>query len=173
MIDAPGVLAVSVAGWEISLETFVIGLLTGLAYAVLAVGLVLVFRATRVINFAHGEIGAFGAALLAKLVLDEHWNFWLALGAVLLVGGAIGALIELVVVRRLFRAPRLILLVASIGVAQLVLVGQLLLPGIDHAARYPSPLHQSWKVGGVLLRSEHFLVMGIVPLVVVALVWFL
>jgi len=54
----------------LSIEIVVIGALTGLTYAILAAGLVLIYRATRVINFAHGEIGAFGATLLAKLVLD-------------------------------------------------------------------------------------------------------
>src|SRR5687767_3611227 len=136
MIDAPGVLAVSVAGWEISLETFVIGLLTGLAYAVLAAGLVLVFRATRVINFAHGEIGAFGAALLAKLVIDQNWNFFIALPLVLAVGGLVGAAIELGVIRRLFKAPRVIVLVATIGVSQLLFVAQLILPQVNTPGRY-------------------------------------
>src|SRR3954470_6034265 len=103
-------IAVSIGSWDVTLEVVTIGLLSGLTYAVLAAGLVLVYRATKVINFAHGEIGAFGAAVLAKLVLDEHWNFWLALAAVLIVGGAVGALVELLVVRRLFRAPRLVLL---------------------------------------------------------------
>src|SRR5205807_8968681 len=93
----------------ITFETLLIGALTGLAYAVLAAGLVLVYRATRVINFAHGEIGAFGAAALALLVLDYHWNFFLALAGVLVIGAAMGAAVELGVVRRLFHAPRLIL----------------------------------------------------------------
>src|SRR5438270_11104098 len=99
---------------DISLEIVIIGALTGLTYALLAAGLVLGFRATRVINFAHGEIGAFGAALLAKLVIDEHWNFFLALLLVLAIGGAVGAAVELGVIRRLFRAPRVIVLVATI-----------------------------------------------------------
>src|SRR5439155_7276619 len=102
----PGREEVNILGWSFSAETIVLGLLSGLTYAVLAAGLVLVYRATKVINFAHGELGAFGGAVLAKLVLDDHWNFWLALVAVLVLGGALGALVELAVVRRLFRAPR-------------------------------------------------------------------
>src|SRR3954470_4631348 len=120
-------IAVSIGSWDVTLEVVTIGVLTGLTYAVLAAGLVLVYRATRVVNFAHGEIGAFGAAILAKLVLDEHWNFFAALAVVLAIGGALGAAIELGVIRRLFRAPRLILLVATIGVSQLVFVMQLAL----------------------------------------------
>src|SRR5207302_5174730 len=118
-----------VHGWSVTPGTIVTGALTGLAYAVLAAGLVLVYRATGVINFAHGEIGAFGAAVLAKLALDEHWNFFLALALVLVIGGVLGGAIELGVVRRLFKAPRLVLLVATIGVSELVFVGELVLPG--------------------------------------------
>src|SRR5688572_33463723 len=102
------IVAVTIAGWDITLEVVTIGMLTGLTYAVLAAGLVLVFRATRVINFAHGEIGAFGAAVLAKLVIDQHWNFFIALPLVLVLGGVIGAGIELGIVRRLFKTPRVI-----------------------------------------------------------------
>src|SRR2546425_7615702 len=102
-------IAVDILSWHITLQTVVIGALTGLTYAVLAAGLVLVYRATKVINFAHGEIGALGAAILAKLVLDEHWNFYVAFVLMLLLGGVIGAVVELGVVRRLFRAPRLVL----------------------------------------------------------------
>lgn len=160
-------------GWSISIETLVIGALTGLAYAVLGAGLVLVYRATRVINFAYGEIGAFGAAALALLVIDYRWNFFLALAAVLVVGALLGAVIELAVVRRLFKAPRLILLVATIGVSQLVFVLQLVLPGVEKTARYPSPIDRSAQVGGLLLRSEHFMVLAVVPAVIATLAYFL
>ena len=162
-------LAFEILGWSISAETLLIGALTGLVYAVLGAGLVLVYRATRVINFAYGEIGAFGAAVLAKLVLDYHWNFFLALVAVLILGGLVGAAVELLVVRRLFKAPRLILLVATIGVAQLVFVFQLVLPGVHHAARYPSPIPGTITVGNLVLRSEHFMVLALVPVVIAAL----
>ncbi|MDT5257448.1 MAG: hypothetical protein QOD10_2528, partial [Mycobacterium sp.] len=161
--------AFEIFGWSISAETLVIGALTGLVYAVLGAGLVLVYRATRVINFAYGEIGAFGAAVLAKLVLDYRWNFFLALAGVLVVGGLLGAAVELLVVRRLFKAPRLILLVATIGVAQLVFVLQLVLPGVKHAARYPSPIPGTITVGNLVLRSEHFMVLAFVPIVIVGL----
>ena len=134
-------------GWSIGIETLVIGLLTGLTYAVLAAGLVLVYRATGIINFAHGEIGAFGAAILAKLVLDKNWNFFATLPLVLLVGGLVGATVELGIVRRLFKSPRVTLLVATIGVAQLAFVAQLLLPKISHPGRYPSPIDRTLKIG--------------------------
>ena len=163
----------SLLGWEIAGQTVLIGAMTGLAYAVLAAGLVLVYRATRVVNFAHGEIGAFGAAVLALLVLEYRWSFFLALPVALLIGCAIGAAVELLVVRRLFRAPRLVLLVATIGVAQLLFVSQLLLPGVTKSAPYPSPLDRNLELGGVLLGSPHFMVLALVPATVAGLSVFL
>ena len=157
----------------ISPEILVIGAITGLAYAALAVGLVLVYRATRVINFAHGEIGAFGAALVAKLVIDEHWNFFLAAAFAALVGGAIGAAIDVGIVRRLFRAPRLVLVVATIGIAQVLFFAQAVLPGINRVAQYPTPLSGTLSIGNLVLRSQHFMVMMCVPALVVALAVFL
>lgn len=162
---------VSLLGWDIALETLVIGALTGLTYGVLGAGLVLVYRATRVINFAYGEVGALGAAVLAKLVLDRGWNFFLALAVVVVVGGAVSAAIELGVVRRLFNAPRLVLLVATIGAAQLVFVLQLLLPGVDRAAPYPTPFDVSFEIGDLVIRGEHVAVLLFVPAIVVALGW--
>ncbi|MEY2430286.1 MAG: hypothetical protein QOC92_11 [Acidimicrobiaceae bacterium] len=167
------VIAISIGSWDISQEIVIIGVLTGLTYAVLAAGLVLVYRATRVINFAHGEIGAFGAAVLAKLVLDEHWNFFLALPLVLALGGLVGAAIELGIVRRLFKAPRVVLMVATIGVSQLALVAQLLLPAIDTPGRYPSPIDRTLTVGSLVLSSQHFMIIAFVPASIVALLLFL
>jgi len=155
----------------VSPEILVVGALTGMAYAVLAAGLVLVYRATRVINFAHGEIGAFGAAVLGKLVLDHGWSFWAALAVVLVCGGVLGGLVEVTVIRRLARGPKLALLVATIGIAQLLLVAQLLLPKVrlENAGPFPSPLDAAFGIGDLVLTSPHFMVIAFVPAVVVGL----
>jgi ABC-type branched-subunit amino acid transport system ATPase component/ABC-type branched-subunit amino acid transport system permease subunit len=160
-------------GWHIGLSPFITGLLTGLCYAILAAGIVLIYRATKVINFAHGEVGAFGATLLAKMVLDWHWNYWLALPTVLVAGAAIGVIIDLAVVRRLFRAPRLILLVATIGVGQVAFLGRVELPRITTSGSYPTPLNRGVKVGSLYLHSQDFMVMAFVPAVIIGLTLFL
>jgi ABC-type branched-subunit amino acid transport system ATPase component/ABC-type branched-subunit amino acid transport system permease subunit len=162
-------------GWTIAPEIVVIGVLTGLAYAVLAAGLVLIHRATKVINFAHGEIGALGAAVLAKLVLDQGWSFWAALALVVTGGGLLGALIEVTVIRRLARAPQLSLLVATIGIAQLLLVAQLLLPRvrIENAGPFPTPLDRSAQIGSLVLGSPHFMMIAFVPAVIAGLAVFM
>ncbi len=146
------------------------GIALGLTYGVLAVGLVLVFRTNRVINLAHGETGAVGAALLAKLVLDEHWPFLPALLLVCVLGGVLGAAIELVVVRRLVDRGPVALLVGTLGVGQLLLVVQFLLPELKAGGQaYPTPFTQTLTIGPVTLGSPELLVLALVPAVVIGL----
>lgn len=163
----------SVLGLDISGAVVLIGLFIGLTYGLLAVGLVLVYKATRVINFAYGETGAFGALLCAKLTYDAGVPFVLSLLIALVVGAAIGALTELVVVRRLFHAPRLILLVATIGVAQLVYFGSLSLPEVTGGNTYPTALDRSAPFLGTIVRAQDFLALAVIPAVIAGLSVFL
>ena len=54
---------------RVPLPVIVLGAIIGMTYGLLAVGLVLVYRSNRIINFAHGEIGAFGAAVFGVAVV--------------------------------------------------------------------------------------------------------
>ena len=91
----------------------------------------------------------------------------------IVTGGVLGAVIELAVVRRLFNAPRVILFVATLGVAQLVLVAQLYLPQLESFGGYPTAWDENWEVAGILVRSEHLLVLIVVPILTGLLAWFL
>ena len=66
-------------GLHISGPSILLGVFTGLTYGVLAIGLILVYRQSRVINFALGEIGAFGATLTGLAVVVWHWQHFFAL----------------------------------------------------------------------------------------------
>jgi ABC-type branched-subunit amino acid transport system permease subunit len=170
VIGGPAVLGVASFG----ADALTHGVILGLVYGVLAAGLVLVYRASGVVNFAHGEAGALGAAVLAKLVLDEHWSFVLALPVVLALGGIIGALSEVCIARRLVNRPRLALLVATIGLSQVLLVAQLLLPKINEVAAYPTPVHRQLSIGSVTLNGPDFVAIAVVPAIVVGLaIWLL
>ncbi len=149
------------------------GAVTGITYGVMAVGIILIFRSARVVNFAIAEMGGFSAALMYRLVIDWDAPFWLSLVASVAVGSLFGAAIELLVVRRLFTAPRVILLVALIGVAQVLLFFQLILPDVTEIRPYPTAWSDRWEIGGVIVRSQELLVLVVIPVVVVALTVFL
>ena len=154
-------------------ELLIVGSLLGLTYGVLAAGLILVYRSSGVVNFAHGQVGAFGAAVLAKLVLDGHVPYLVALPLALGIGAAIGAIVEFAVVRRLARQPRVVLLVATIGVSELLLVAQTALPKIRRVAAFPTPIHRTLTVGSLVLDGRSFMVIALVPALIAALALFL
>ena len=91
---------VEVWGIEIAQQALLVGVVTGLTYAVFAAGFVLVYRSTGVLNFAQGELGAFGVALMALLRTQYSIPYWFALVLSVLACTVIGAVIELTVVRR-------------------------------------------------------------------------
>jgi ABC-type branched-subunit amino acid transport system ATPase component/ABC-type branched-subunit amino acid transport system permease subunit len=145
------------------------GAVTGVTYAVMAAGVILVFRSTRVVNFAVAEMGGFAAALLYRLVVDWDVPFWLSFAACAVVGTASGIAIDLLVVRRLFTAPRVILLVALIGASQLLLFFQLVLPHPTRIAPFPTAWSDRFEIGGVIVRSEELLALVVLPVLVGAL----
>ena len=149
------------------------GAVTGVTYAVMAVSIILIFRSTRVINFAIGQMGGFAAALLYRMVIDWNVPFWISFVACIIVGALLGAGIELLVVRRLFTAPRVIMLVALIGMAQLLLFFQVILPEVTQIRPYPTPWSDRWVIADVVVRSEELLVLIVMPVLVVALAYFL
>ena len=67
------------------------GLINGMVFGLLALGIVLVYRSTKVINLAVGNMGLPASGLLGLLVINYKWPFWIALIAAMLVGTLVGA----------------------------------------------------------------------------------
>ncbi len=85
-----------------------------------------------------------------------------------------GAVIELIVIRRLFTAPRVIVLVATIGIAQLSLAMLIALPEIDApGARFPVPIGGVYEVADVRVVGPQVSILIVVPLVALGLGWLL
>jgi ABC-type branched-subunit amino acid transport system ATPase component/ABC-type branched-subunit amino acid transport system permease subunit len=149
------------------------GVVNGLVIGLLAMGIVLVHRSTRIVNFAVANMGLVGSALFALLVLRYDVPFWIALLISLIAGAAFGVIVDLVVVRRLFTAPRVILLVATIGVAQLALVIVMAYPEVDARESYPVWSGSKWHPAGIEVTATQVAVLAVVPLTALALGWFL
>src|SRR6202050_1928572 len=99
-----------------SIPSFVLvqGVITGLSYGLLAMGLVLIYKTNRVLNFAQGQLGVVAAVFMVKCFYDFGFNYWFALVLSLLLAAAVGALSE-ILLRRLFNRPRVLVMVATIG----------------------------------------------------------
>ena len=126
------------------------GALLGGLSALLALGLALVYRAHRILNFAQGDLGAAPASLAVLLVVTSGASWLVAFVAGLATAVVLGVLVEVLVIRRFFRAPRLISAVATIGLAQVLAGIGLLLPGwfgVDLPPQsFPAPIDVSFTV---------------------------
>ena len=96
------------------IEVLAGGLLAGVMYALVALGFVLIYKASGVFNFAQGAM-VFFAALTFVSLLERGWNFWLALVVTLAVMVVLGLVTERVVLRPLINQAQITLFMATIG----------------------------------------------------------
>jgi ABC-type branched-subunit amino acid transport system ATPase component/ABC-type branched-subunit amino acid transport system permease subunit len=162
----------------VSSGTLVLGLSNGLTVGLLAVGLVLVYKSNRFLNLAHAQLGTLSALLLAKWVLDWHWNWWLAFGASVGAGLVTGLVVDRVFVRPLRRCTNssVRLLLLTIGVSQLLLALTYipaLGPDQSSAPLYPQPFNSHLRVGHVVLTGMSVLTVVLVPTLMAVLAWIL
>ncbi len=164
-----------VGGFDFGIERLILGLFSGLTYGLLAVGLVLVYKSSRFVNFAHGAIGAFGASVLAMLVADHGVPYWVAFGLAIVVAGGISALLEVVVVRRLVGRPSMIGMIATLGISQLILVMALLISSDGFSGfTFPKPpFIPSFQVATLTVGPPIIAMLILGPCLFAALYWFL
>jgi len=171
LMPALVVLALQLVFFRMPLGAWASGAILGLVGSLAAVGLVLVWRSNRILNFAQGDLGGFPATLAVLLVTAGGlpWLAGVALGLVAAI--AVGLAVDLLVVRRFFRAPRLLLTVATLGLSQLLAFCALLLPqawGLGPGVRsLPPPFEFSFAFGGVVFDASDVIALIIAPLVLV------
>jgi branched-chain amino acid transport system permease protein len=124
------------------MSNVVLGFVYGGIYGLIAVGIVLVYRGTRVINFAQGEIGTFSLYLAWYVTVERGMPWWCGALAALAGATAIGLLFERLVVRRMHDATRLSVAVATVGLALFLLAVEIKAWGLSPRS-FPAP------VGGV------------------------
>tara|TARA_Y100000815_G_scaffold273578_1_gene305191 strand:- start:162 stop:1064 length:903 start_codon:yes stop_codon:yes gene_type:complete len=96
------------------IEVLIAGLLSGVMYSLVALGFVLIFKASGVFNFAQGAMVLFAALTFARF-LEMGINFWLAAAIALVVMMVMAVVIERVMLRPLVAQPVIILFMATIG----------------------------------------------------------
>ncbi|HEX5266610.1 MAG TPA: ATP-binding cassette domain-containing protein [Acidimicrobiales bacterium] len=161
-----------------SVGSWVLGLLNGLTIGLLAVGLVLVYKANRFLNLAHAQLGTLSALLLAKWVLDWGWSWWVAFILAVVVGVVTGLLVERFFIGALRKraATPVRLLLMSVALS-FVLLGLTFVPSlgpdVTKAPMFPQPFNSHAAIGGVVLTGMWILTAFLVPILVVGLALFL
>ncbi len=163
-----------------NLGSLMLGVLTGMLYGLLAVGLVLVYRANKFLNLAHGQLGALSALILAKLCLDSGWSYWAAFPVAIAAGVVTGVLVERLFIRRMRArsSSTVSVLLLTLGVSQLMLA-LLFIPALQpnqvrlQLKGFPLPVSSGFTFGGVVFGGQYILILILVPTLVAAIALFL
>jgi len=158
---------------------FIVQLLNGLASAsslfMVAAGLSLIFGVTRIVNFAHGSFYMLGIYVAYTLVekLGGGMGFWPALLLAALAVGVIGGLIEMLLLRRIYKAPELFQLLATFALVLVIKDAVLYLWGPDELLGPRAPgLSGAVQILGRQFPSYDLFLIVVGP-VVLGLLWLL
>ena len=156
----------------------VVQLLNGLAGAsslfLVSAGLSLIFGVTRIVNFAHGSFYMVGIYVAYALVERLDWlGFWVAVPVAALVVGALGVVVEMTVLRRIYRAPELFQLLATFALVLVIKDAMLWLFGPEELLGPRAPgMKGAVAILGRNFPSYDLFLIGVGP-IVLGLLWLL
>src|SRR5690606_34777671 len=162
------------------MDFVVVQALTGLASAsslfLISAGLTLIFGVTRVVNFAHGSLYMLGAYAAYSFtgwtmpVLGGVVGFWAGIGLAVLAVGLLGALLEILLLRRIYRSPELFQLLATFGVVLVVADATLAIWGPEDRLGPRAPgLKGAVRIGRYGLPEWDIALIAIGPAVLIGL----
>jgi branched-chain amino acid transport system permease protein len=142
-------------------QLIVAGLTVGSTYALVALGIHIILRATRVINFAQGEFVIVGGLIAFSIATGFHQSIWLALLGATIAGFAIGLLYERFVLRPAARVGELAVTIVTIGTVPVLLYGHALIWG-----SLPEPLPgftsaEPFNAFGALIGRQNLAILGL------------
>ncbi|MBW2284032.1 MAG: branched-chain amino acid ABC transporter permease [Deltaproteobacteria bacterium] len=152
------------------LQYLISGIMTGGIYGLIGVGIVIIYKATQVFNFAVGTLMTLGALICVSLLTQFHLPFWLAVPATLVIAGLIGVIIERVGLRPLLSQPVLSLVMATLAIES-ILRGLMLMIWTGYTISFPSGLFPGKTIFiGPLFISHEFLYAFAIALVSFSLI---
>ena len=154
-------------------EALVIGLVQGGTYSLIALGLVLAYRGSRVINFAQAEIGT--ASLFIAWIVSGAWHlpYWMGALAAIATALVIGLAFERLVVRRLESASRLTVAVGTIGLLALLIALEVYFNGPTPRYLQPPIAGLGIQVANVYVSPTQLLSFVIIAVIAAGLTYFL
>ena len=147
------------------LQLLLAGVAQGCVYALVALGFVLIYKATETVNFAQGDLMMLGAffALTASVTLG--WPYWATILFAVVVMAVVGMLTERVVIRPVLGQPAFTVVMITIGIGYVLRGIVTMVPGWGtETYQIPTPFADDvWKVGGVILPVQQ---LGVIAMTV-------
>src|SRR4029453_2540974 len=145
--------------WDTYGQQITSGLSQGAIYASLALALVLIYRATDILNFAQGEMATFTTFIAWSLM--NHMSYWPAFALTLVIAFVFGAAIERIIIRPVEHRPEIVIVIVTIGllIALNGLSGWIWNPEIK---AFDTPFSQgTTEIGGVVISYQDLGVLGV------------
>ena len=153
------------------IQLVISGVAQGCIYGLIALGFVLIYKATETVSFAQGELMMLGAFLGLAGMTMLGFPFWLAVLASILAMGLFGVLLERVVIRPILGQPAFSIVMLTIGIGYVARGLITMLPGIGTDTHtLPVPYRNvTWNAGGLILSAEHMVVIVVTALLCLGL----
>jgi branched-chain amino acid transport system permease protein len=144
------------------LQIIVAGIAQGCVYGLVALGFVLIYKATETVNFAQGELMMLGAFLGLGCVVGLHMPFWVAFFVSVAAMAFVGWLLERIVIRPVLGQPAFSIVMLTFGVGYVARGGVTMIPGIGTETQaLPAPYKgELLHVGGLVLSAEHLVIIA-------------
>jgi branched-chain amino acid transport system permease protein len=130
------------------------GLAVGCIYGLVALGFVLIYKATELVNFAQGDLLMLGAFVCFMAVVWWGLDYWVGFLIAVLAVGAFGALLDRVVLRQVIGQPQFAVVMLTIGLGAMFRTFASITWGSE-IYTLPSPFGGVWKVGDVTLSHQY------------------
>jgi len=157
---------------DLILQLLFQGIGIGSVYALVALGFVLIFRATNVVNFAQGEFSMVAAYLMVVFAVDLGWPYWLSFLIALAGMAVFGAIFNLAVYYPLRHRTFLPVIISTIGASIFLANSTLALYGPQPQVLPGWFETQGFQVGPVFLDSQYLLIIFVTMVLVALQYWF-
>lgn len=151
------------------LQLLLIGVSQGCVYGLIALGFVMIYKATEMVNFAQGDLMMIGSFVAWTFIVSLGMNFWLGAGLAILAMVIFGLLLDAVVVRRVMGQPQfaVVLLTIGLGIMFRALAG--IIWGNEPLAM-PTPFRGLGNLSGVVIGNERLAII-VTTVLLVAVLW--
>ncbi|MEK6195645.1 MAG: branched-chain amino acid ABC transporter permease, partial [Deltaproteobacteria bacterium] len=154
------------------LQTILTGISIGCVYGLVALGFVLIFKATEVINFAQGELLMLGAFISYSLITMLNFPYWAAMLTTTVVMGLVGALLERTVLRSLVGEPVYAIVIVTIGLAYFFRSAVSMVPGWGTDTHgFKTPFTEKFIRSDNLVISWEYMAIILITTVLIALLF--
>ena len=144
------------------LQLVISGIAQGCIYGLIALGFVLIYKATETVSFAQGELMMLGAFAGLACMSILGFPFWIAVIAAIIAMGLFGFLLERIVIRPILGQPAFSIVMLTFGIGYVARGLITMIPGIGTETRVmPVPYKdQIWNVNGLVLNLEQMVVIA-------------